>query len=182
MNVLDDLVCNQHGWLRHTGVHEAGHSTIAAVLDIDFVDVSIYTPQSTFTRMLRDGFAEAGGVQMPTSVAKEWVGPRPDDALVFLLAGSAAEDIFWGHHLQDGYARDFEIWRQGTGRTGGQDPAEVGPVIRAGSLRARELVQQHRSTIERVFQLFVDQIPSAGAGGQLTLARDEVRDALGAIS
>ena len=130
MNLLDISTWTEHGWFAHVGIHEAGHAMVAVVLEFDFVDVSINPGQDTLTQMSPGVKVEAGGRRLTTDQPSDWVGPRPDDALAILLAGSLSEDELLGHHIAEGHSRDFEIWRWGTGRDGVNDPAKVAPLIR----------------------------------------------------
>src|SRR4051794_37265754 len=106
---LDTLTCRAHGWLGHFGIHEAGHAVAAIVLDFDFVELSITPGQDVYRSMVLGESVVGAGVLMPTDQPAEWVGPRPDDALAFVLAGSLAEQEVWKHFLKGGYAGDIDI-------------------------------------------------------------------------
>lgn len=180
---LDTLICPEHGWLAHVGVHEAGHAAVAILLGIEFVEVSVQPGHSTFQSMLTGTDAEAGGVLMPTDRPREWAEHRADDALVFTLAGSLSEQTFLEHFLQNGWKGDMEMWRKGTGRTEAQDPAELGPLMKAATVRTRALIEEHRAAILRVYKLFVAQVPNDGhqhfdITEPVTLSYDEVRAAV----
>lgn len=101
---LDEFICPSHGWLRHVGVHEAGHAVVALALGFEFIELSITPGQQLIDQITGGAPGIAGGVLMHTNQPTEWVGPRPDDALVYLLAGSVAERRALGHHL-DGRSR-----------------------------------------------------------------------------
>ena len=183
MNVADLTTCTEHDYLAHVGFHEAGHATAAILLGIDFVDVTINPGPSDFGPPNPGDLVEAGGVRMTTDQPVDWVGPRPVDAMVFLLAGSLAENHFLGHHLEGGWTRDFEIWRIGSGRTGAADGASVAPIIRNGTADARALVAENQSAIHRVYALLVGRAANDLRGtvsfnAAITLTRDEVQGAV----
>ena len=180
---LDALTCIDHGWLCHFGIHEAGHAVAAIVLGFEFVELSIMPGHEVYRSMVLGESVVGAGILMPTDRPAEWVGPRPDDALTMLLAGSLAERDILSHFLNGGYAGDMDMWRRGTGRFEAQT-AELKPILDAGIASATELIRENRAAILRVYQLVVDRVPSDGHGGHLgfdeslTLTYDEVRAAV----
>ena len=163
---LDALICPTHGWLRHFGIHEAGHAVAAIVLGFEFLELSIMPGEDLVRSMMLREAAVGAGVVMPTDQPSEWVGPRPDDALTMLLAGSLAEVEVLKHFLPGGHAGDVVMWRRGAGRIQAP-PDELKPLLLAGVARATELARQNRALIARVYELVLDRLPSDGRGGHL---------------
>lgn len=155
--VLDPLTCINHGYLRHVATHEGGHAAAAVILGFEFVNVTIAPPAQTLRGMLGGKAVEAGGVLMPTERPIEWVGPRPDDALAYVLAGSLSEELLLGHFLPKGFVGDLDIWRRGTRRFEGM-PQEEMPMLLAGKARAGRLVADNRAAIERVRDLLIARV------------------------
>lgn len=183
MDLLDAATCSEHGWFAHVGVHEAGHATAATLLGFDFLDVSITPARNTLVQFAPGARIEAGGLRPSSDQPTEWVGPRPADALILLLAGSLAEQEILAHHIDDGFSRDFEIWRLGAGRADGDSSEEIADIIRAGTTGAKKFVADNRDAILRVYQLFVDKAPKRGGAllpfdDALVLSPDEVRAAV----
>jgi len=183
VNQLDLATCIEHGWFAHVGIHEAGHATAAIVLDFDFIDVSINASKNVFFQMAPGASVEAGGLRMPTDKPAAWVGPRPDDALVLLLAGCLAERELLQHHVKEGYSEDLAIWRRGTGREGVNDRDEVSQMLGPATATAQDLVAEHREAIRRVYALFVELAPKNAQGvlpfdDALVLRKNVVRAAV----
>lgn len=183
---MDRLICQQHGWLGHLGIHEAGHATAAILLDFEFVEVFIKPGNHIYEQMVLGKQIVGAGVQMPTEQPAEWVGPRPEDALVYLLAGSISEKELSGHWLPGGYQGDIEMWRRGTGRSEGQNKEQVEelkPLMKEGIERAQKLVGENRAAILRVYGLMLERVPNnghhhTGFDEPLILSYDEVRAAV----
>lgn len=180
---LDALTCPVHGWLGHFGIHESGHAVAAILLDFEFVALSILPGQDVHRSMMLGESVIGAGVLMPTNKPAEWVGPRPDEALTMLLAGSLAEQEVWKHSLPGGYAGDMDMWRRGTERTDAQTK-ELKPVLTSGVARATELVRTNRAAIIRVHMLILDRVKRDGRGGHLgfdeplVLTYEEIRSAV----
>ena len=100
---------------------------------------------------------------MTTDQPKEWVGPRPADALILLLAGSMAEEAVCDHFLDSGWARDFEIRRIGAGRAGANNSDEIVPLIKASIHGDRKLVAENRTAIVRVYEALMERTRKAQA-------------------
>lgn len=178
------MVCSEHGWLGHVGIHESGHATAGVLLGFEFKELKVYPGRKSIEQTaLGGGSAALGGVVLLTDDPTEWVATRSDDALVYLLAGSLSEHEFWGHWLPDGYVGDMRIWRIGTGRTGAQDPDEVRVLTGPAVKRTAGFVTEHRDAILRVYKRLVGQVPHEGNQHfdfyqPLTLSYDEVRAAV----
>ncbi|TFB83604.1 hypothetical protein E3O44_17160 [Cryobacterium algoricola] len=137
--VLDLLTCQDRAFLHHFATHQGGHTSAAVILGFEFVHVTIAPPAETLVGLLGGKAGEAGGVLMPTERRIEWVGPRPDDALTSVLAGSTSEELLLGHALPRGFAGDVAIWERGTERFEGIPPEEV-PLMPA--LRSSDVPQR----------------------------------------
>lgn len=179
---LDRLTCLDHGWFSHFGIHEAGHAVAAIRLGFKFVSVSIVPGHNVYRQMTLGEAVVGAGVLMPTDQPAEWVGPRPDDALVYVLAGSLAEKEVLGHFLVGGYQGDVDIWRRGTGRFEAQTD-ELKPLLTNGIERATALVNENRDAILRVYGLMVERVPNNGTrvlgfDEPLVLSYDEVYSAV----
>lgn len=163
-------------------MHESGHAVAAIELNFDFIELSIAPPQKVFAQLV-DGKAVVGsGVVMPTDQPAEWAGPRPEDALVYVLAGSLAEHRFLGHYLDGGYRGDLDIWRRGTGRLEAQT-SEISRVLRDGEDGAMSLLEEHHDAILRVYNIIVEriramQVPGLAFTKPLVLSRGEVLEAV----
>lgn len=169
MHPLDVHTCAQHGWFGHVGVHEAGHAVAATLLGFDYLDVSIDP--------------ETSGVRFAAGWSAGWMRERPSDALVYLLAGSFAEDQVWGHYVADGWRRNMDIWHRGAGREDAEDSAAV----ESAALAARRMTLHNRAAILDVYRRFIDQVPHDEKWLQpltkpATLGRDDVREAVAAQS
>ncbi|MPY11177.1 hypothetical protein [Arthrobacter bussei] len=178
---LDQMTCPEHGWFGHFGIHEAGHATAAILLDFKFVEVSINPGHDVYRQMMLGEEVVGAGVLMPGEPV-EWVAPRPEDALVYLLAGSLAEAELCGHYLPGGYEGDLKIWRLGSGRSEAQTD-EVRPVLREGIERAQTLLSENRSALLRVYGMMVQRVPNdgrmhTGFDEPLLLSHDEVHSAV----
>lgn len=182
------MVCSEHGWLGHVGIHESGHATAGVLLGFEFKELTVYPGRKSIEQMaLGGGSAALGGVVLLTDDPAEWVAPRQEDAFVYLLAGSLSEREFWGHWLTDGYVGDMRIWRIGTGRTGAQDPDELRALTGPAVEQTAAFVKEHSAAILRVYKRLVEQVPHEGDqhfdfDEPLTLSYDDVRAAvLGAV-
>ena len=163
---LDSLTCSTHGWLGHFGIHEAGHAVAAIVLGFDFVELSITPGHDVYRAMVLGQSVIGAGLLMAADQPAEWIGPRHDDALTFMLAGSLAEREILQDFLPGGYEGDLAVWRRGTGRFGAQTQ-ELKPALAAGVSRATVLVRENRDAIVRVYKLIIDRVPTDGHGVHL---------------
>lgn len=164
---LDALTCNQHGWLSHFAAHEAGHATAAVLLGFEFVEVSIAPGSETYRAMMYAESVVGAGVLMATNAPSEWVAPRPDDALVYLLAGSLTERAFFDHFLPGGYTGDVEMWLRGIGKMSGLAEDEARDVLIPAQKRATALINENRGAVVRVFETLVGAVPTDGVGRHL---------------
>lgn len=180
---LDALTCPTHGWLAHTGFHESGHAVAAILLGFEFVDVSIRPGHETFATLISGSDAMAGGVRMPSSRPSDWALSRPDDSLVYVLAGTTSERRRLDHFLDDGYREDVNQWRRGTGRQAADNSAELKARILEALVRAQALLDEHWNAVESVYGLFIEKLPRVGNTHfdfeePLTLSYDEVLNAV----
>jgi len=159
---FDSMMCEQHGWLSHAAMHEAGHAMMAVLLGFDFVEVTIHPPQRTL-HALRSGKAEVGGVHMPTDNPKDWFAGRDEDALAYALAGSLAERQEWDDIVKGGWERDFELWRIGTGHTEGMTPEAFRPLMKSAQERTERLLRENRAALLRIYKRLVASVVVDGS-------------------
>lgn len=187
---LDNLVCPLHGWLGHSGIHEAGHATAGILLNFEFVELVINPGHEVYEQLVLGNPSVAAYIQMATNQPAEWIGPRPEDALVYLLAGFLAEKKITGHHLPAGYQGDINMWRRGTGRTEAPTSVQVEEmnlVLLPSLERAQKLVDENIAAICRVYGLVTALVPNDGKQHQgfeepLVISYDEIRAAVLATS
>jgi hypothetical protein len=174
--LLDLANCPAHGWLSHAVFHEAGHAVAAVHLGFEFVEVVVPPPAET---LRGDGpNLMAAGVLMRTAVPSEWVGERYEDAAIFLLAGSVAENAGFGHMLPTSSKGDMSQFANGTPTL---PEAEKLAYIRSATPATRAFVNEHFAEIGRVAKaLSADIQPDEhgryfGFDSPLRLSYDEVR-------
>jgi len=180
---LDELVCAEHGWFPHVGIHEAGHAAAAVLLGFDFIEVSIVPGHGVYEQLVLGQQATGGGLLMTEDDPKAWAGARPEDALVLITAGSLAERKMFGHWLNGGFEGDLDIWRRGTSRTEAQESAEAKALISTGVSNASRLLKDHWSAVLAVYGLFTNQVPHVGGrhlgfDDRLVVPYDAVRAAV----
>ena len=122
-----DLLCPRHGGLSHVFVHECSHAVVAVQRQIRFTEVRILPP-AEWVAIHRDSHM-AGGVWLVESDPTAWVPNDPAGALEFALAGSMAEQVYYGHHLNGSHEGDFNIWRRGVGLVDSTAPDEINAAL-----------------------------------------------------
>lgn len=110
-----NIMCTSHGDLAHVAVHEAAHAVFAIDLGIEFKELTISPPSKWLPAVLTGGAVEAGGVVMTSEWPRDWVGPNPEAALEFLLAGALGERQILGHELPRGFEGDVDQFKRGMG-------------------------------------------------------------------
>lgn len=166
----------EHGWLSHALHHEAAHAVSAIDLGFDFEKIVINPrPDPPATSWECDVF-----------FSPRWGVGRDDDAMVVVLAGPTAEDLYFDHSTEGAYQNDLHAWRQGTGHTEALDPASWGEQFRQSRARARGLVARRDEDIRKVVAALAGQLPVVGDGyyagfdEPLTLTYDDVQRLLSA--
>lgn len=174
--LLDLANCPKHGWLSHAVIHEAGHAVAAIRLDFDFIAVTVPPPAESL--LVARGHFEAAGVQMPSANPKDWAGDRYQDAAVFLLAGTCAEEAGFAHTLASSPTGDMNVFANLTTDLSKEESLRY---IEDGTPLARDFVQEHFADISRVARMLSEGI-HADADGRyfgfdtaLNLTYDEVR-------
>lgn len=180
--MLDAYACANHGWLSHITTHEAGHAAAAILLDFEFRDVTIRPAHETVVAWAGGASSViAGGVTMLTDRPAEWVQPRQADALVFLLAGSTAENALLDHHLDKSFKGDIEMYLRGIERPDGLEREEARLLISAGRRDTEVLLAANMDAVTRVRDLMVSRVPKDSSGHfidfeqPISLTYDEVR-------
>ncbi|MGC5225160.1 hypothetical protein ACPW96_21535 [Micromonospora sp. DT81.3] len=112
-----DSICPIHGTLRHTAVHEASHAVHALDQGIPFIHLTLHLPHTYAEDIRYRRPFMPGMLTMPPGSAEDWVGPDPVAALVFLGAGTYAEQKLLGDLIPGGLARDLDQFKRGLGLT-----------------------------------------------------------------
>ena len=183
LNPYDELLCSVHGWRSHVFTHEAAHAVAAIDRGFAFEHVTIDTPDQWAA--VNPNQLRLGGVQM-SGPSPEWVMPDPIAALEYVLAGSEAEKLVYGHHLQDSYQGDLMVFAEGfdaTGRdTSGGFDTMVGMTLEEAQQRSRAWVAEAFPRIRSVALALAGMDSSATSAlidddaGPWSLTYDEVRE------
>lgn len=174
--LLDLANCPKHGWLSHAVIHEAGHAVAAARLGFEFIDVTIPPPAESM--LAAGGHFEAAGVQMPSANAEDWAGDRYQEAAVFLLAGTCAEEAAFEHTLASSSNGDMNVFANLTTELSKEESLRY---INEGTPLAIEFVRAHFADISRVARALSEGIHADPDGRYfdfdtaLKLTYDEVR-------